>query len=465
MKFIKIVLVSITLFFLTINCFSKEVNKEDAHKLALNFYSERSGINISDLNFGDEFTISNGLYPVCYIFNINEGFIIISADNAAFPVPGYSFETNYTGENFPPAFDVWLKSYEDQIIFAIENKLLASINIQTVWNKYLTENFIPAKDFISIEPLLSTTWSQGCYYNTMFPEDTLAPCGHLYTGCVATAMGQIMKYHNYPEHGIGSNGYNDPNYDSVYADFENTYYDWTEMEDHLDYENEAVAELLYHCAISINSEFYYYGTGAIDTSVRYALTKYFFYKPEAEFLWRDEYDGNWHALLRNELNNSRPVLYGGVGQNKAYYGHTFVCDGFQDTSFFHFNWGWNGSYNGYYYLDTLIVGDYNFNLFHDAVIGIEPDVSGINELQSGENLFTLYPNPARDHLFVEFINLETKSIKVYLYSLSGKEILSKQFELNSGNVIKLELPEISGTFILHVKCGAINYNRKVVLLK
>jgi len=327
----------------------------------------------------------------------------------------------------------------------------------------LTDNFIPAKDIMSVEPLLSTTWSQGCYYNTMFPEEELGECGHLYTGCVATAMGQIMKYHNYPEHGTGSNGYNDPNYDSVYADFENTYYNWTEMEDHLEDENEAVAELLYNCAISINSQFYSYGTGAFDISVRYALTEYFFYKPEAEFLWRDNYPGNWKALLRDELSNDRPVLYGAETQNAE--GHTIVCDGFQDTSFFHFNWGWNGSYNGYYYLDTLIVGDYNFNLHHDAVIGIEPDVSGINEPQSGENLFTIYPNPARDHLFVDFIDLKTKSIKIQLYSLSGKEILSKQFELNSDNVFKLELPEISGTFILQVKCGAINYNRKVVLLK
>ncbi|MCD4789527.1 MAG: thiol protease/hemagglutinin PrtT [Bacteroidales bacterium] len=462
--FVRIVF-SILFFLSFLSGSSKEVSKSKAKIVAENFFSERKTISASEIVFGEDFTITQNSFPVFYVFNINDGFIIISADDAVYPVLGYSFEGNYSGENFSPAYEAWIKSYEDQIAYAIENKLSATEKIKFIWKKYLTGDFIPAKSFISVDPLLSTTWGQGCYYNSMFPEEEEGPCGHLYTGCVATAMGQIMKYYNYPEHGTGSYEYTDPNYGWVYADFENTYYNWTEMGNHLEEENQAVAELLYHCAISINSQFYPNGTGAIDTSVRYALTEYFGYKQEAEFLWRDEYTGDWKALMRNELDQNIPVLYGAVCEDKILYGHTFVCDGYQDTAFFHFNWGWEGQYNGYYYLDTLTAGGYNFDLFHDAVVGIKPDISGINGSHSRENMFTIYPNPASDYLIVDLKDINAKSVEIILFDLSGKQVLTKRIFNHSNNDIKFKLPELSGTFILQVKSGAINYNRKVVLLK
>jgi len=232
--------------------------------------------------------------------------------------------------------------------------------------------------------MIHTTWSQGCYYNSQMPADTNGPCGHLWTGCVATAMGQIMKYYNWPKSGTGSNSYY-TSYGVQEADFENTTYDWLNMNYHLDDENPAVAELLYHAAVSINSILTPNGTGAYDFDARDALVDYFKYKDDAQFHWRDSYVGDWEAMLQAELDQGRPLIYGGAdSQTNA--GHTFICDGYQDTSFFHFNWGWNGFYNGYYYLDSLMASGSHFDFQHDAIVGVSPDINGIIEMYPPENL-------------------------------------------------------------------------------
>ncbi len=168
---------------------------------------------------------------------LNEGFVIISADDAVFPVLAYSLTSSYTGNNFPATFQNWMDQYKEQILFAKEEKLVASNQIKKAWQKYTAKDFVPDVDIQSVEPMIQTTWSQGCYYNSQFPIDTTAPCGHLWTGCVATAMGQIMKYYNFPQSGTGSHGYNS-SYGWVEADFENTEYDWAGMQNHLTDEND-----------------------------------------------------------------------------------------------------------------------------------------------------------------------------------------------------------------------------------
>lgn len=370
--------------FLQTNSFSENVSIEKARFVAENFLSEKMHSQDRNLQFGEEYIVTEKGVIAYYVFNVNDGFIIISADDAVFPVLGYSFVNNYSGSNFPPAFEAFMQHSKEQILFAREKKIVAPNSVKRAWKKYTEETFVPDMDILSVEPLIQTNWSQGCYYNTLFPIDTTAPCGHLWTGCVATAMGQIMKYYNFPKSGTGSHGYDSP-YDSVWADFENTIYDWAGMKNHLINENNPVAELLYHAAISINSQFYSYGTGAYDFHVPDALVNYFNYKSDVQFYWRDDYQGDWKAMLRTELDSGRPLLYGGAA-SETNAGHTLVCDGYQDTAFFHFNWGWNGFYNGYFYLDSLIAGGNHFDFQHDAVVGIKPDISGIVELYPAENL-------------------------------------------------------------------------------
>ncbi|MCD4745827.1 MAG: C10 family peptidase, partial [Bacteroidales bacterium] len=202
------------------------------------------------------------------------------------------------------------------------------------------------------------------------PYDTLGPCEHVWTGCVATAMGQIMKYYNYPSQGTGSHGFYS-NYGYLEVNFGNTSYNWAEMPYNLSYDNNATATLLYHCGVSINTIYGSAGSGAYDFDARDALVDYFDYSPDAQFFERDNYILDWEVLLISELEAGRPIIYGGVGSK--YYGHTFICDGYQDTAFFHFNWGWGGMYDGYFFTDSLNPGIYNFSLFQDVVVGIQPN--------------------------------------------------------------------------------------------
>jgi hypothetical protein len=364
--------------------FAGIVTIDKARKVATNFFTEKTPKPVNQIVYGKDFIINQGSHNIIYVFNINEGFIAVSAQDAAFPILFYSFEGNFSGENKPPAFTEWIRSYQAQIELALYNNVKPEIFIQKAWKKYSSENFIPQKSSEGVAPMLYTNWSQGCYYNSKFPADTNCPCDHLWTGCVATAMGQVMKFYNYPKSGTGSHGYNS-NYGWVEADFENTEYDWFGMNYHLDSENDPVAELLFHCAISVNSQFFPYGTGALDLAVKQALVQYFDYSSNTQFFWRDSYAGDWLALLRTELDQGRPVIYGGA-DSVTLSGHTLVCDGYQDSTFFHFNWGWNGSYNGYFYLDSLIAGNNYFNFQHDAIVGIEPEINGIIETYPPVNL-------------------------------------------------------------------------------
>jgi hypothetical protein len=354
---------------------SGDVNISHARIVAKNFFSEKSKIKDNQIFFGEEHTILNNGIIVGYVFNLNDGFIIISGTDAVIPVLAYSFESDYSGIDFPPALDLWMENYKSQISMAIIEDRESLKSTRQIWERYSDSNFNSMEVLAEVPPLIHTTWHQGCYYNSYFPEESTAPCGHLWTGCVATAMGQIMKFYNYPKSGTGTYGYNS-SYGFVEADFENTEYDWTAMNYHLTEEDSSVAQLLYHCAISIHSQFFPNGTGAFDFDVKDALVNYFNYKPDAQFYWRDSYPGDWKAMLRAELDAGRPILYGGA-DSETNAGHTLVCDGYQDTSFFHFNWGWNGNYNGYYYLDSLIAGNNYFDFQHDAVVGIAPDLGEI----------------------------------------------------------------------------------------
>ncbi|RLD58917.1 MAG: hypothetical protein DRJ05_07200 [Bacteroidetes bacterium] len=373
---------------ISINTWAAQVNKQDAKQLALNFFWEKSGMAIDEIKFEREIVQFKDAVPVYYIFNMDEGFVIVAADDAVFPVLAYSYEGKFTEAELPKNIRAWMKSYEGQIAFTIQQKGQASMAIKEVWDKYLSLNFSPEKETKEeVKPLLYTNWGQGCFYNTDFPEyENENLCGHTYTGCVATAMAEIIKFHNYPKQGTGSHGYNST-YGWLEADFGNTFYNWTDMQYELVDENPAVAELIYHCAVSINTIFVPGGSGAYDIDVRDALVDYFGYEDEAQFILRNNYSGDWEILLRSELDDGRPVLYGAVAEDEGdYYGHTLVCDGYQDTAFFHLNWGWEGIYNGYYYLDSLTANGYDYNLFHDVIIGIRPDIGESYSIQAPENL-------------------------------------------------------------------------------
>jgi hypothetical protein len=228
----------------------------------------------------------------------------------------------------------------------------------------------------SAGPLLSTEWGQSTYYNDYCPVDYDGPDDHALVGCVAVAMAQVMKYYNFPETGSGSHSYSHPSYGTLSADFGSTTYDWDSMPDSLsDYDSD-VAELLYHAGVSVDMDYGPSGSGASTGATATALKTYFSYDNTASYVRKSDYSGDdWAALLREEIDNNRPVIYRGYDVD-AGSGHAFVCDGYSGSDYFHFNWGWYGSYQDeYFYLNDLTPGSHDYSDSQAAVVGIAPDIN------------------------------------------------------------------------------------------
>ena len=355
--------------------FAGQIDLNDAKNVAKNFYWEKvtlsKGMSYDNVNLSLVFTGSEESIPVYYIFNVNQddGFVIIAADDDVYPFLGYAFTGKYMDNIEQPInFKTWMDHSKDQILFVRKNGLQADEQISEAWKKYQIkpQSIDP---ILGVNPLLTTKWNQDNYYNALCPADNAGPGGHVYAGCVATAMGQVMKYHNHPEQGTGSHSYYCSPYGTQTANFGATTYNWSSMPNSVYYNNTAVATLLFHCGVSVDMDYGPNGSGAWTSATRTALINYFSYSSSAQYKQKSSYStSGWESLLRTELEASRPMIYRGQGTG----GHAFVCDGYQGTNFFHFNWGWSGYYNGYFYVSNLNPGGANFSNLQAAVIGIQP---------------------------------------------------------------------------------------------
>jgi|GEM_PF-3559415 len=310
---------------------------------------------------------------VCYyVFGIkNNGFVIVSGDDAAMPVLGYSDNGNYDPNNLAPAFTYWMNCLQAQITYAIDNKLPQSEIVQQAWGNYLDVNGDPAQsswvaDSIIIQPLVQTTWNQTPPYNNLCPTVVNSPNSNdlAYTGCVATAMAQIMKFYNYPTQGQGqSSPYttNAPSSITIPAvNFSTTTYDWANMLDsyiggETSQQQNAVATLMYQCGASVQMDYQQNESSALTPNAAQALVNYFNYDASILLKYRKYYaDTAWTAMLRQQLDQHHPILYAGTDASNG--GHAFVCDGYGVHNYFHFNWGWGGYQNGYYLTSALNPG-------------------------------------------------------------------------------------------------------------
>jgi PKD repeat protein len=364
------------LVLLTLKIVALPISKETASKAALNLYFEK-GSQLTPLKQCDV-TITgyqslnyNG--QICiHVFEMNKGkgFVMVSAESNVMPVLGYSFEGGFVTENLPENVQDWINGYLVQIEQVRSESINATDEITEQWQHYTSAEFAPVKSAMNVIPLLTTDWDQGCFYNSLCPTDFGGVCNHVWVGCVATAMGMVMKYHNYPEQGTGSHTYNHSAYGIQTADFGATTYDWNSMPNTLNNQNTAVATLLYHCGVSVNMNYGTGGSGAYTQDVRDALVNYFSYGSSAQYVQRMWYSsGGWENLLISELDSHQPVVYSGQDPN---FGHAFVCDGYQGTNYFHFNWGWSGWNNGYFYVSNLNSGNGNFTNNQAAVVHIAP---------------------------------------------------------------------------------------------
>jgi hypothetical protein len=357
--------------------FANPVDSLTAKKTAINFYFERinqvSKVDYFSLRISNSFTKYADGRATYYVFSFSDhGFIIVSSEDNVYPVLGYSFNNPYIPENQNIAFTEWMNNYEQQILNARENRLPSTEAIKDTWDYYSSATFNPFEyhdKLTEVTPLLTSTWNQIDYYNEMCPADTAGFSGHSPAGCVAVAMAQVMYYFRYPLKGTGSHSYVSPTYGLISADFENTEYKWNQMLNFIYNEsNPAIAELIFHCGIATDMNYGPQGSGTSTEKITDALVTYFNYSPEIQFIGKDTTE-NWKELLIDNLDNRRPVIYKG---SQGWSGHSFVCDGYQGDDFFHFNWGWSGDCNGYFYLDNLNPGGYDFTDDQCAVINIYP---------------------------------------------------------------------------------------------
>lgn len=338
------------------------VKKEDALVKAKQFFIEKSP-NIlrsaSDFNLVYSDTVSflnktdNSEFVSYYVFNAgdNNGFVIIAGDDAVKPILGYSNEGSFPTKDIPENIKNWLDFYSHEIQYIVANPILSEkTSISKSEIKQRSAN-------VFVEPLLKNIkWNQGDPYNLLCPYSTVNKKLTV-TGCVATAMAQVMKFHEWPKKGTGSYTYKfllDKDSTTLTANFGSTNYDWDKIMDNYDgsntlFEDSAVALLMKHCGISVKMNYDVSengGSSATLPDVGQALKTFFGYDEDIQVYRRSFYDvETWNDLLMNEIIAGRPVLYRGSSSEG---GHAFVCDGFDSEGMFHFNWGWGGNSNGYF---------------------------------------------------------------------------------------------------------------------
>ena len=205
-------------------------------------------------------TLATGFSNV-YVFTTENSFVLMAADDRVQPILVYSLTGRFDFENMPDNKRAWIEGYSNEIQYAIEHQTRATSEVTQQWRDLVEGNPDMNRATVVVAPLIQTQWDQGYPYNMLCP-------GYSMTGCIATAMAQIMKYWNYPAHGIGSHSYSHSTYGMLSADFQSTTYRWDKMTNtynnlySTNSQKQAVATLMYHCGVSVNMNYSSNASGA-----------------------------------------------------------------------------------------------------------------------------------------------------------------------------------------------------------
>lgn len=370
------------------------VTPQTAEIIAINFFKVNAPVNNHlQLNASLIYT-QTGTDNVVdyYIFDISpvKGFVIVAADDNLTPVIGYSTETNFNLNFSRYGINSWMKSTAAKIQYSLLQHIPANSRITYLWDAYKSGQNPNVSRSGSVGPLLQTTWDQEPNYNQLCPYST-ADQQRAVTGCVATAMAQIMRYWSYPAKGKGSFSYTDApptfsnNYGLQSANFGTTIYRWTNMPLSCSNYNNSVDTLMYQCGVSVAMDYgddNQGGSGAwvLQTEAgpgqpcsQYSFVNYFQYDSNTiQGVMMSEFSASdWMTLMQNELNANRLIQYEGDDVNGGG-GHTWVCDGYDANNMLHMNWGWSGQSDGYFAVTNLDAASYNFTNNEGALIGIQP---------------------------------------------------------------------------------------------
>lgn len=378
---------------------AENVTEDQARQLALSFWKSalitRGGTPSLQLAFDSESiaTRSSGLEPAYYVFDNagGPGFVIVAGDDVAMPVLGYSFEYEFPKDNLPVNLKAWLEYMRDEVNEARRSGTKAEAVVTRTWG-----NIVAGTPVVELE---TAKWNQERPYNMLCPTVN----GQFsYTGCTITALAIVMRYHQWPEKGVGTlPGYQTYTHSVTVPDLPLGHtYDWENMLLEYPYsgysqaEATAVATLMRDCGIMVQADYGpvgSFGTAASTYYIPAGLKTYMGYDKRTRIISRNYYTtSEWNSLMQAELDSNRPVIYSGFNEEA---GHAFVLDGYTDQGYYHVNWGWGGYCDGYFLLTALDpVGqgaggsEGGYNMSQDAVIGIQKDTGekGIEELRYTE---------------------------------------------------------------------------------
>ena len=358
----------ILILFVNAAVFSQTVNKKTALKVAENFWKINKKQSITSAV--PTYAITKQNDTLIRVININNsGFVFVSNDKAASPILGYSDEGVFDANNIAPSLKAWLQSYSQKIA---ELHATKSKTVNPKWTSLLSSGSINLKTGEkTVAPFIATKWNQDKWYNSYCPVSSGGPEGRCYTGCVATAMGQIMKYYGYPDHGFGSHSYVHPYFGTISADFQDSTYNWANMANSATNANQKyISLILFHCGVSVNMNYSPTGSGSQSEDVPDAMKNYFHYRNTINYKDRSTMtDADWIFTLKDNLDRHMPVFYSGSDGSE---GHAWVCDGYDANDFFHMNWGWGGANNGFCSVDSLDSGNGNFSSSQGIVVEIAP---------------------------------------------------------------------------------------------
>lgn len=349
---------------------------------------------------GDAVNATPSSWDGLYVFNSKSGngFVLVSADDCARPVLAYSHTGTFSPDSMPDHVKAWIGGYSSEIASLRAMGVPPTAEIDDMWSGMAKDGGTEA-----VEPLMTTTWNQSPYYNAQCPHAE-GSSNRAVAGCVATATAQVMKYWNHPATGHGSYSYASSNYGMLTCSFD-TAYSWNLMPNALnrwssDEAVSAVAQLIYHVGVSVAMRYSTSSSGAYlssnggftAVSAENSLKTYFKYSPMLHSVSKSNYtDTQWDSILKVEIDHARPVLYSG---HDASGGHAFVIDGYSvavnprtGNRFFHVNWGWGGSYDGYFTLDSLSPGGggtggnatYTFNSDNQALVYVMPSANSLGD--------------------------------------------------------------------------------------
>lgn len=369
----------------SLGLYAQPRSESQALEVAKEFFSQKVSAHETALEVVPAQAIRDGIRKVspktstslslgCYVINdeANGRFVIVSADERMYEILGYSEEGAFNPDDCPPGLLDLIDDFNQEYDAMVSGKM------------EIPARALEKASYATIEPFIKTKWDQQSPYFNKCPKDPKDTSTRCYTGCVATAMAQVMKYFGYPEHGMGSTSYTTDTYGiELSMDFETTTFNYSKMTNKYSSssttaQKDAVALLMRACGIATHMDYggkKAGGSGTPHYRCAYALTEIFGYNPNIRYLLKADYsDEEWEEIIYDNLANKRPIIYEGRTDDEKS-GHAFILHGYKSNKFY-VNWGWGGTYDGYFKLTAMNTDNGKYNKRQGMICDISIEETG-----------------------------------------------------------------------------------------